>query len=63
MSTALSVEDLQLGKRGDRLSSVSISIEDGVFFGLVGMNGAGKTSFLEALKLCLFGGGGKTSQN
>ncbi len=49
MSTALSVDDLQLGKRGDRLSSLSISIDDGVFFGLVGMNGAGKTSLIQTI--------------
>ena len=45
----LEINGLTLGKKEQRLSSISLTIPNGEYFGLVGMNGAGKTSLIKAI--------------
>ena len=49
MTSAISIDRVTLGADGRRLNGVTIDIEAGEYFGLVGMNGAGKTSLIKCL--------------
>ena len=49
MTRAIGVRDLHLGDRSARLKQINLEIRQGEYFGLVGMNGAGKTSLIKCL--------------
>ena len=49
MTTAISIDKVSLGRNNCRLNGVTIDIAAGEYFGLVGMNGAGKTSLIKCL--------------
>jgi len=49
LTSAIAINDVTLGKPTRRLSAVSLKIAAGEYFGLVGMNGAGKTSLIKCI--------------
>ena len=49
MTNAIEIRDLSLGRQPRRLNKTELDISSGEYFGLVGMNGAGKTSLIKCL--------------
>ncbi|MEL0083086.1 MAG: ABC transporter ATP-binding protein, partial [Gammaproteobacteria bacterium] len=49
MTLAVGIHDLRLGEQPARLNRINLEIRQGEYFGLVGMNGAGKTSLIKCL--------------
>ena len=49
MTSAISIEEVTLNPSAGRLVSINLEIGTGEYFGLVGMNGAGKTSLLKSM--------------
>ena len=49
MNSAISIQEVTLNPSAARLISINLEIGTGEYFGLVGMNGAGKTSLLKSM--------------
>ena len=49
MSNAITIDNLSLDLEKKRLSAINLNIIEGEYFGLVGMNGAGKTSLIKSV--------------
>ena len=61
MTVAIDIHDLSLGRHNRRLQGINLQIGAGEYFGLVGMNGAGKTSLIKCiLDFCQPSGGNIT---